>query len=237
MTETTMRRGMTSIVKKQTVALSGFFLVTFLLAHLSGNFLIILGPEWINGYAKHLKEIAPVLWGFRAVMLVALLTHVSFTIMLALENRAARGARYEMQRNHGGTDFVKKTMIYTGLLIFFYITMHLFDFTLTDVEQRGMVTRADGEVVPYGVYGMVWNAFSNPLHSLLYVSAMVVVGLHLSHAAQSLVQTFGFTDSALMSRLILASRVLGVVVTLGYSSIPLYILVRAHTIGIGDPPL
>ncbi len=237
MTEITMPRGMTSILKKQTVALSGFFLVTFLLAHLSGNFLIILGPEWINGYAKHLKEIGPVLWGFRAVMLVALVTHMSFTIMLAMENRAARGARYEMQRNHGGTDFVKRTMIYTGLLIFFYITMHLFDFTLTDIEQRGMVTRTDGEVVPYGVYGMVWNAFSNPLHSLLYVSAMVVVGLHLSHAAQSLIQTFGFTDTALKSRLVLLSKALGVLVTLGYSSIPLYILIRAQTIGIGAPPL
>ena len=45
-----------SIGKKQLIAISGLAMVGFLVVHLLGNFLMYLGPEAINSYAKKVKK-------------------------------------------------------------------------------------------------------------------------------------------------------------------------------------
>ena len=43
------------------VAVTGLILILFVIGHLLGNLQIFLGPEWINGYAEHLRELGPFL--------------------------------------------------------------------------------------------------------------------------------------------------------------------------------
>src|SRR5689334_1599967 len=103
-----------SIFRKQIVAVTGLAMVLFILAHLAGNLLILLGPEVFNGYAKMLASIPEVLWVARAGLAVSLVLHVYFTISLTIENRAARGSEYAVSRSKGDAGFARKFMIYTG---------------------------------------------------------------------------------------------------------------------------
>ncbi len=79
-----------SIGKKFVVALTGVVLIGFIIGHLLGNLQIFLGPDWINGYAEHLRELGPFLWVIRAFLFVTVILHIYFTILLAIENRRAR---------------------------------------------------------------------------------------------------------------------------------------------------
>ena len=65
-----------SIGKKMIVAITGIILILFVIGHLLGNLQIFLGPDWINGYSEHLRELGPLLWAVR----LALLANTSFII-------------------------------------------------------------------------------------------------------------------------------------------------------------
>ncbi|MDP9254081.1 MAG: hypothetical protein M3O66_03950, partial [Verrucomicrobiota bacterium] len=83
-----------SVGKKVIVALTGAVLIAFIIGHLLGNLQIFLGPDWVNGYAEHLRELGPLLWVIRIFLLANVLAHIFFTVSLALDNRRARPVDY-----------------------------------------------------------------------------------------------------------------------------------------------
>ena len=85
------------------VAVTGVILILFVIGHLLGNLQIFLGPDWINGYAQHLRDLGPLLWIIRAFLLVVVMVHIYYTIQLAIENRRARPEHYRRK------DMVKAT--------------------------------------------------------------------------------------------------------------------------------
>ncbi len=208
-----------SIIKKQIVAVTGAVWVVYLLVHLYGNFYVFGGPEALNGWAEFLRALPLILWALRIGLIVAFLVHVFFTVLLVVENLRARGTRYAKRVNHrDSTSFAVRTMPFTGPIILIYIIFHLLDFTFA--EHTGIVAGED-----LGLYGLVVTTFADPVHSALYVVAMLAVGLHLGHAIQSVFQTFGLCDEARLPTLGKLSVLLGALVALAYISIPVYVLV------------
>src|SRR5207249_11350830 len=76
-----------SVGRKMIVAVTGVIVILFVIGHLLGNLQIFLWLEWINAYSQHLCDLGPLLWLIRVLLLIALIPHVSFTILLAIENR------------------------------------------------------------------------------------------------------------------------------------------------------
>ena len=230
----------TSIFRKQIVAVTGMAMVFFVVAHLAGNFLLFSGPEKFNHYAEMLVSLGEVLWIMRLGLITALALHVYFTILLVMENRAAREGRYAVQSDFGETSFAKKTMILSGLLVFFFLLLHLYNFTLGDkVGEASYIYADNGELVlfngekSHGLYGLVWMTFANPMYALIYVVSVSCVGMHLSHGIQSIFQTCGVYHERYMPRIRTLSAVAGLLVGLGFSLIPIYVLIRHHLIGFG----
>ena len=77
------------------VAITGIILILFVIGHLLGNLQIFLGPDWINGYSQHLRDLGPLLWAIRLFLLCTAVIHIYVTIRLAIENRRARPKRSE----------------------------------------------------------------------------------------------------------------------------------------------
>lgn len=211
---------LSTIQKKQIVGITGLAMVGFVLAHLSGNFLIYKGPEAFNGYAKFLHDLGALLWFMRAGILASFLLHMGFTINLVITNRKARVNRYYKYQNHRSeSSLATQLMPLSGSIILIYIIFHLLDFSLAD--KVGII-----EGIDYGLYGLVVNTLKDPIHAALYIISMASVGLHMYHGFQSVFQTFGVMSEKNQPRLALASKVLGVAITLGYSSIPVYIMMN-----------
>ena len=212
-----------SIVRKQIVAITGLAMVGFLVAHLSGNFLIFAGPEAFNGYSEKLRHLGPLLWVLRIGMIVALFAHVSLAIKITQENRLARGGQYEVNNHKGETGFAKKTMIYTGLLIVVFIALHLYDFTFRSKVGDPTIIAGVNNGESLGLFGLVWNSFLQPWHAGLYVLAMILLGFHLSHGIQSLFQTLGISHDRYTPIINTISLLLAIVLAVGFMTIPLYI--------------
>lgn len=211
---------LSTLQKKQIVGITGLAMVGFVLAHLSGNFLIYKGPDAFNGYAQFLHDLGGVLWVMRAGILASFVLHIGVTMNLVITNRKARVDRYYKYQNHRSeSSLATQLMPLSGSIIFIYIIFHLLDFTLA--QKVGII---DG--VDLGLFGLVVNTLKDPIHSALYIISMASVGLHMYHAFQSVFQTFGLMTEKNQHRFSIASKVLGVAITLGYSSIPVYIMIN-----------
>ena len=206
-----------SIGKKQIVAISGIGLVLFLVAHLAGNLLIFSGPEALNSYAKKLHELGPILTVMRAGLILTFATHIIFTVKVVKENRKARQNQYKVSTTPERS-LATKTMPLSGTIIALYLIGHLMDYTW---QTNTISTVINGQDL--GVYGMVVNSFLNPIRAIAYIIAMIAMGAHLTHAIQSSAQSFGVNHKNLTPKIKNISSFLGLVLAIGFISIPVYI--------------
>ena len=216
-----------SIGKKQIIAITGLMMAMFLITHLSGNLLMFKGPQALNSYSQMLHDLGGVLWVARIGLLGAFVAHFSFTIALVIQNRKARGQSYSTSVNKKTRSFTARLMPFSGGILFAYIVIHLLDFTFTDVTAVNAMV--NGEFL--GLYGLVYNEFMNPFDSLFYIAAMMSVGFHLTHGIQSVMQTYGFNHPVYTPLIKKISVVLGSVIAVGFSSIPVYVLIHSGVLG------
>ncbi len=208
-----------AVGRKLLMAVTGILMVLFVVVHLLGNSSIYV-PGGINAYAEKLHSLGPLVWIFRAVMLALLLVHVWFGVTLTLENSAANPAKYAVNRKLKAT-FSSETMIWTGLLLLAFIVYHLLQFTVRVTPDIVKGVDAQGR---YDVFTMVVSSFAHTWIALMYVAAMIVLFLHLSHGIQSFFQTLGFANDRTLPTYGALGKLLSVIFLVGYCAIPVTIL-------------
>lgn len=211
-----------SIGKKMVVAITGVVLILFVIGHLLGNLQIFLGPEWINAYSQHLRDLGPLLWLVRIFLLVTVIAHIYVTIWLAIDNRRARPESYIDKENVKAT-FASRHMVMSGLIVLAFIIYHLAHFTVRVTDPRFALLKAD-PLNRYDVYSMMVYGFQNYLVSAFYIFGLFLLFLHLSHGSSSFFQSLGLNNQKLAPRLARAGRIFAWLLFLGYTSIPVAIL-------------
>ena len=204
------------------VAATGVVLILFVIGHLLGNLQIFLGPEWINSYAEHLRDLGPLLWVIRTFLLVVVLAHIYYTIRLAIENRRARPERYRRKDTVKAT-LASRTMVMSGLILLAFIIYHILHFTVRTTDPRFLTLPKD-PLGRYDVYSMMIMGFQSPLVSGFYVLSMFLLAFHLSHGSSSFFQSLGLNNQKLTPGLALAGRIFAWLLFIGYCSIPAAVL-------------
>ncbi len=222
-----------SIGSKALVALTGLALFGFVLGHLAGNLQIFAGQETFNAYAHWIKSKPALLWGTRLGLLAVLAVHLGVSVRLARRNRAARPVPYAFQNTVQATS-ASLTMVWSGLAILAFVIYHLLHFTV------GAVSPAEfGRTDPLGrpdAYTMVVLGFRHPAIALIYAIGMFCLAMHLSHAIQSVFQTFGLNHPRCMPLVRRAGFAAGFLIAAAYVSIPAAVLAGIVTLPPGVSP-
>jgi succinate dehydrogenase / fumarate reductase, cytochrome b subunit len=212
------------IGKKVVMAVTGAVLVLFVLAHMAGNLKIFAGPGAINSYALSLREIlnpelgyGQALWLTRVILLTCAILHIVAATQLTRLNWRARPVGYTDKKNVA-TTWAAQTMRWGGVLLAIFIVFHILHFTL------GAVGFQPGQFVDLMVYQNVVAGFSVWPIAVFYIIAMVALGFHLDHGIWSALQTLGWTTRTNTRSLRLLSRIIALVVFLGFSSVPIAVL-------------
>src|SRR5258708_35808 len=211
-----------SVGRKMIVALTGVILILFVIGHLLGNLQIYLGPEWINAYSQHLRDLGPLLWMIRGFLLVTVILHIYFTLQLAIENRRARPEPYFRKENVKAT-WASRHMAVSGLVVLAFIIFHLLHFTGHNFNARFPLLKAD-PLNRYDVYSMMVYGFQNVYVSSFYVVGLFLLTLHLTHGSSSFFQSLGLNNQRLTPRLATGGRIFAWLLFIGYSSIPIAVL-------------
>ncbi len=207
-----------SIGRKVLVAVTGFFMVLFVSAHLAGNLTIWGGPDWINAYGQHLHSLSFLLWPLRVFMLAFLGIHIFFGVLLTLENWKARAKKYAVVRRQRAT-FSGRTMVFSGLFLLLFLVYHVLHFSLRLTP--GVLVGEDVLGRP-DIYSMVVGSFGSPPVAAVYLTALVVLFLHTSHGVLSLFQTFGLANDRTLSKLSFFAKFLSTVFLVGFGLIPFF---------------
>lgn len=200
-----------SIGRKFLMAFTGLVLVGFVTGHLVGNLQIFAHPDRLNGYAHFLQSLGPALWAVRLFLLACVGIHVWAAIVLALENKAARGPEAYGVNRWLQAVFASRYMKHTGLVVLAFIIYHIAHFTVGAAQAENFKTALPGytmggeyhlmgfPVVAAGahvhdVYSMVFLGFASPVVSIFYIIAVGLLSLHLLHGVDSMFQTFGLRN-------------------------------------------
>lgn len=170
-----------SVGKKAVMATSGALLSLFLLIHLAGNSTMFFGRDTFDSYAEHLHSLGFLLQLFKAGLLAVFLLHISFGLLLYIENLRARPIRYVMTKSHGGRTTGSRTMPYTGLLVLVFLFVHINNFQTID------------GVPPSNAVKAILN---QPGYTIFYWLAMLSLALHLSHGSWSMFQSLGLNNKS-----------------------------------------
>ena len=211
-----------SIGRKVVMAITGLLMVLFVVGHMLGNMSIFAGANGINTYAEKLHGLPVVVWATRVVMLTAVLFHLVISIVITLENNKASPNKYAVDRKLRAS-FAGRNMIWTGLLLGGFIVFHLFHFTIRSVPGMDIVAVQEFSG-RFDVFTMVAAAFGKVTTAVVYVVAMVMLFLHLSHGIQSTFQSIGLNNPKTMPGFVRFGSVLSVIFLIGYGAIPVAIL-------------
>jgi succinate dehydrogenase (or fumarate reductase) cytochrome b subunit, b558 family len=146
------------------VAVTGIILILFVVGHLLGNLQIFIGPDWINGYSEHLRDLGPLLWLIRIFLLATVLIHIYVTIQLAIENRRARPDAY-IDKRYVKATFASRHMVMSGLIVLAFIIYHLAHFHGARYGSRLACSR------------LIPSALRRLLHDGIRISELLCVGL------------------------------------------------------------
>jgi succinate dehydrogenase / fumarate reductase, cytochrome b subunit len=201
-----------SVGKKVVMAITGLIMLLYLITHVLANLLVFQGPTRINAYSAFLHGTGGALWVARLVLLAALVLHVIAAVQLAGRRQEARPIGYAAGREPQVSTFAARTIRWGGALILAFLIYHILHFTIGS---------AHPDFVQGDPYHNVTTGFRNPIVVIVYLVAMVAVGLHLYHGVWSSGRSLGISPPSPTPLRRTVAVVLALMIWLGFTVIPI----------------
>ncbi len=207
------------------MAVSGALFVLYLLLHMYGNLKIFGGTGAFDEYAHHLRTmLTPILpyggllWIIRILLIVALFVHVYSAFYLWSRAQGARTTRYVAKQAAKRT-LKTKWMRWGGVAILLFVIWHLLQFTIVKFNVGPDATNGSPGMLVVSSFQVWWV-------TLIYLLAMIALGLHLYHGVWSASQTLGWANTARSRAAWKATaHIVAIVMAAGFIVPPLLILV------------
>lgn len=212
-----------SIGAKMLMAVTGILLALFVVGHMLGNLQVFLGPDQLNHYAETLQNLGPLLWVIRIGLLVILMAHIGAAIKVVRMAKAARPIAYQ-RRKDIVTSFAARTMLVSGILLLLFIVFHILHFTVGVIDPAGVYDTHTAEGL-HDVYAMVIGGFQHLPTTALYIVAMLILCVHLSHGISSLMQTLGLRQDSNARIVDRTGPAFAAIIFVGNVSIPLAVYI------------
>ncbi|MCA9546800.1 MAG: succinate dehydrogenase cytochrome b subunit [Myxococcales bacterium] len=205
----------TTVGKKAIMAVTGFIMVGFVIAHMLGNMQVYSAnpAAALKAYALLLRSFGGGLWVARLVLLGAVVLHAWAAISLVKQNAAARASRYHVKHD-AVTSYAAKTMKYGGFVLLFFILYHLAHLTLH------IPVGAPAVADEFAVFERMKAGFEVPWISALYILGNIALAMHLYHGVWSMLQSVGLNHRKYNALRKQAAVAVALVVGVGNISIP-----------------
>jgi succinate dehydrogenase / fumarate reductase, cytochrome b subunit len=199
-----------SITKKFVMALAGLFLLTFLPLHLIINFMLLKSEPGPFNTAAHFMATFPLIKILEVVLFGAIVIHISWGVLLQIQNWIARPVGY-VSGNKSEISFFSKFMIWTGATILTFLILHWFNFYFIKL---GLVAGN-----PEDFYSLAHNLFKIPAYDFIYLACFTLLGFHLFHAFYSAFQTLGLNHRLWTPVVKIVALVYAIIIPAGFAFI------------------
>lgn len=210
-----------SIGRKFIQAVSGAFLIIFLLLHATINFFSVIdsftgkfgavaADDKLFSEGDGLFQLGcdfmstPIISIMVPVLALGFIIHIFYGIYLSYYNIKARGGmkRYEVASKAKADSWASSNMVVLGIVILGIIVFHLTHFWA--YMQLQEFTGGEAE----NPYMLLTTVFGSLFNLIVYIIWFAALWFHLAHGFWSMFQTVGWSGSVWMKRL----KVIGVIV-------------------------
>lgn len=207
--------------KKLIMALTGLFLIVFLVVHLIGNLQLLHADEGraFNIYTRFMTT-NPFIGTVSYILYTFILVHTIWAIILTGRNRKARGAQsYAVVKN--SSPWTSRNMGILGTFVFIFIVVHMKQFWY-ELKVGNVVSVAYDGVDYEDLYSVTVEAFSNPWYVVFYVLSMLMLAFHLWHGFGSAFQTLGLNHVKYNPVIKFVGRAFAIIVPALFAMIPIW---------------
>jgi succinate dehydrogenase / fumarate reductase cytochrome b subunit len=202
---------MSSIGKKQIMAVTGLSFCLFVTVHLMGNLTIYAGKDSFLSYVDRLHSFESLVAVAEFGLIFFAVLHIGMGLFLFLENRRARPVSYAVEQSAGGRTIGSRTSPYTGALILIFVIVHLIKFRFVDKMTINDFVILSNTFADFGFW------------TLFYVAGVIVVAIHVSHGFWSGFQTLGLSHPKYMPLVERLGIVFSLIIGIGFASIPVFV--------------
>jgi succinate dehydrogenase / fumarate reductase cytochrome b subunit len=205
--------------KKVIMALTGLFLISFLVIHLIGNLQLLHddGGRAFNIYARFMTT-NPLIKTISYLLYSSIIVHALWALFLTTQNRKARGGSYAVTNKSSA--WTSRNMGVLGTMVLIFIVIHMRQFW-AEMHWGGIATADyDGEAVK-DLYAIVALAFKEPWYVALYTVSMIAMAFHLWHGFSSAFQTLGLNHLKYNKGIDFVGRVIAIVIPAAFAWIPI----------------
>lgn len=208
-----------SIARKVAMALSGLFLILFLVQHLTINFSAVVDPDTFNSWSHFMGYNPIVQYILQPILILAIVFHFVMGIVLEIQNNRARKIKYGVFKGGANASWATRNMIVSGLVILAFLGLHMYDFWYPEIDYK-FIAAQEMDATRY--YDHLVHKFENPVRVGLYCLSFVLLALHLWHGFASSFQSMGWNNKY-SKGLTGFTKFFAVVVPLGFVLIAIYI--------------
>lgn len=207
-----------SLGRKLVMAVSGCFLVLFLLFHMAMNLAALFSADAYNMICAFLGANWYALVG-TVVLAGGVLIHFAYALLLTWQNRKARGnVRYAMTVKEKGVDWASKNMLVIGFIVLCGLGLHLVHFwsKMQLVEIMGGHENSLG-LTPTDGAALIAFTFSKWYNALIYIVWLASIWFHLTHGVWSMFQTAGWANDKWYPRLKCIANLISTLICGGFA--------------------
>ena len=211
-----------SIGKKWVMALTGLFLISFLVVHAGINACI-----WANdgglmfNNAAHFMGSTIVIRVMEIGLFVMIFIHIIQGYVLTLQNKSKRKKGYAVEMGNKGSKWYSRSMGLLGTLLLLFFILHWYHFWIpsrfTGVEEMIL---PGSEKKLHNVFGLMQVTFSELWVVVVYVLACFSLCWHLIHGFLSAFRTIGVSNKKYVTLIRNTGVVYAVFISIVFAMMP-----------------
>lgn len=215
-----------AVGRKIVMALTGIFLITFLLVHVGLNSCIF--ADWVNttdngemfNKAAHFMGSTIVMRILEGVLFLGFIIHIVQGYAVELKNRSRRGHGYNIGMGSRGSTWMSRSMALLGTLVFLFLILHISKFWWSSRVTQDLEPVTYNGVEMHNLFLRMYQVFQEPLIVVAYLIGVASLGFHLLHGFHSAFRSMGVHNKKYLSLLKGLGYGFTVLVCVGFALMP-----------------
>jgi succinate dehydrogenase / fumarate reductase cytochrome b subunit len=180
-----------SLARKYAMALSGLFLVVFLLQHFTINLTSVFSEVVFNEISHFMGNNPLVQFVLQPILIFGVIFHFLMGFVLEIKNRSARNQNYAQNNGAANSSWMSRNMIWSGAVILSFLVLHFIDFWFPEMNYKYIEVLPED---PNRYFEEMVHKFVNPIRVAAYVISFGFLMLHLLHGFSSSFQSVGLNN-------------------------------------------
>lgn len=212
-----------SVGKKWVMALTGLFLIIFLIVHAGINACI-----WANdggvmfNKAAHFMGSTVVIRIAEIGLFLGIFLHIIQGYMLEMQNRSKRKMGYAVPMGNKGSKWYSRSMALLGTILLMFFILHWWHFWVPArfIGHEQLMEIEIGNVKMHNMYNLMQYTFQQGWVVIVYVLACISLCWHLIHGFQSAFRTVGVSNSKYLATITNVGIGYAIIISLAFAMMP-----------------